>query len=110
MWATWCAPCRATIPHLDKLALAFPDDVVVIGVSKESKSTIEKFLVSNKIHYPMVAAPRGMTKPFSLVTTIPTIFVIRRDGTLAQTLVGSHSFNQLAQAFRSADSPAAPAR
>ena len=32
-WATWCGPCRATIPHLSKLQKHYGDKVTFIGVS-----------------------------------------------------------------------------
>ncbi len=108
-WATWCGPCRATIPELARLARAFPDDVVVIGVSKEPASTVTSFIEGKDIPYPCVAGPLpGMPYQFRTVRSIPTIFVIDREGRIASTLVGRHSFSQLSAAFRAADSlPAA---
>lgn len=32
-WATWCGPCRRSIPHLTKLAEKYKDKVTIIGVS-----------------------------------------------------------------------------
>ena len=108
-WATWCGPCRATIPELARLARAFPDDVVVIGVSKEPASTVTSFIEGKDIPYPCVAGPLpGMPYQFRTVRSIPTIFVIDREGRIASTLVGRHTFSQLSAAFRAADSlPAA---
>lgn len=109
-WATWCGPCRATIPELAQLTRAFPDDVVVIGVSKEPASTVTSFIEGKDIPYPCVAAPLpGMPYQFRSVRSIPTIFVIDREGRIASTLVGRHSFSQLSAAFRAADAQPAAA-
>src|SRR5262245_31863421 len=47
-WATWCAPCRATIPHLTKLQKRFEKaGVVVIGVSTdgdETRKNVDEFV------------------------------------------------------------------
>ena len=102
-WATWCGPCRATLPALEQLAKAYPNDLVVIGVSNEPKATVTKFLADKSISYPMVAPAPPVGKPFSSVRSIPTIFILRRDGSLSQTMVGSHSFDQLAEALHAAD-------
>lgn len=44
-WATWCAPCRVSIPHLTKLQKAFKDqNVVIIGVSDEPADKVRPFV------------------------------------------------------------------
>jgi thiol-disulfide isomerase/thioredoxin len=41
-WATWCGPCRRSIPELNAFAARFKDRLVVIGVSGESEAEIRK--------------------------------------------------------------------
>jgi peroxiredoxin len=41
-WATWCDPCMQQLPHLDRKALALPDDFVVLALSTDNAQTISK--------------------------------------------------------------------
>ena len=39
-WATWCAPCRRSIPELNALASRFPDKLVIMGLSDEPEEKV----------------------------------------------------------------------
>jgi cytochrome c biogenesis protein CcmG/thiol:disulfide interchange protein DsbE len=39
-WATWCGPCKRSIPHLNELQAKFKDRLVVIGLSSESADAV----------------------------------------------------------------------
>lgn len=44
VWATWCGPCHAEIPHLIKLEEAFHGkDIVFMGVSLDENSDLQKW-------------------------------------------------------------------
>ncbi|MDV7394027.1 TlpA disulfide reductase family protein, partial [Arthrospira platensis SPKY1] len=46
-WATWCPPCRASIPHLTELQKKFKDKgVTFIGISQEDSAEVKPFVES----------------------------------------------------------------
>lgn len=51
-WATWCGPCRRSIPELNKLHAKFKEQIAFIGLSHESESDVRK-MKSPAIAYAM---------------------------------------------------------
>ena len=82
-WATWCPPCRTSIPHLTELQEKFKDrDVNVIGISNEELATVESFVkkMGDKMAY-TVAIDAGATSKGYMgkygVGGIPHAFVVK---------------------------------
>jgi thiol-disulfide isomerase/thioredoxin len=50
-WATWAAPARAAIPHLNELQTKFRDKLVVIGLSNESVEEMSKMTAPKVVYY-----------------------------------------------------------
>jgi thiol-disulfide isomerase/thioredoxin len=48
IFATWCPPCRAEVPHLSSLAKKYKDDIVVLGVTIENGIENEKLDIFKK--------------------------------------------------------------
>jgi thiol-disulfide isomerase/thioredoxin len=83
-WATWCPPCRASIPHLIELNQRYKDKgVVIIGLTDEDDAAakVGAFVREMKMKYP-VGTGSSSGGAYG-VQGIPTAFVIARDGTIA---------------------------
>jgi thiol-disulfide isomerase/thioredoxin len=53
-WATWCLPCRKSIPHLIELHKKFSDQgVVILGLTDEPKAKVEPFAKEMGMVYPV---------------------------------------------------------
>jgi tetratricopeptide (TPR) repeat protein len=80
-WATWCGPCRAELPHFQKLMDSYKDNPLVVFVTVSADITVEavkKFIKGNKYTFTVLLS-KGTTEAFG-VQGIPVLFVIDRDG------------------------------
>ena len=81
-WATWCGPCRASIPHLVELRKRMDKSKVeIIGLTDEPLETVEGFAKDMKMNY---SVGTGSTSAEAYgVRGIPHAFVIAPDGKIA---------------------------
>jgi cytochrome c biogenesis protein CcmG/thiol:disulfide interchange protein DsbE len=97
-WATWCPPCQEMIPVLSKLHKKYSDKgLVILGVSldNEGLGMLGTFVHENMIPYKVVMGDKKIGSAFGGVSSIPTLYLVDRDGRLVRKLTGYHSFGQL---------------
>ncbi|MDM7915443.1 MAG: TlpA family protein disulfide reductase [Candidatus Eisenbacteria bacterium] len=102
-WATWCGPCRASIPHLIDLQKQYGSQgLEVVGISLDNPgmdATVAAFARQMGINYPIVLDPSGeVANRFGGVPAIPTFFLIDRGGRTAVKVEGLRSKESLAKA------------
>ena len=84
-WATWCPPCRASIPHMNETASKFAADVVCVGISDENKSAFDAGMTKYKLDvasftYSLALDPSNKLSSFFKVKGIPSCAVVSSDG------------------------------
>jgi len=91
-WATWCPPCRASLPHLQKI---YEDEQLrdkglrVFGVNQgEDKKTAKEYCDQNNLKFPVPLDKTQAVGKRYLVQGIPTSVVIGRDGKIANVFIG----------------------
>jgi thiol-disulfide isomerase/thioredoxin len=91
-WATWCPPCRASLPALSAVAERYRGsaDVWVGGVNKErlSSQRLRDFLSDMKVSAPVILDRRGQVNARYQVSALPTLVLIGKDGLVKKTQVG----------------------
>lgn len=74
-WATWCAPCRQAIPHMNNISQKFKKDVVVIGLSGETEEKV-KAMKNPTIDYFSAVDSKKTTQTVLEIRGIPNIMII----------------------------------
>ena len=92
-WATWCGPCKKSMPHLSKLQEKYQDYATIIGVSDEPLATVVPFLFekdkydgivnNDRTRYTLCTDPDESVKQDYFRAAgqrgIPTAFIIGKD-------------------------------
>jgi thiol-disulfide isomerase/thioredoxin len=94
-WATWCAPCIAEMPDLQKLYSDFKDEVDFYFITSEEPQVVNSFLEKRNFNLPVyyfLSSPPDLLKSSSL----PTTFLIDRNGQIIMKKTGAANWNSKA--------------
>ena len=95
-FATWCPPCRAEMPALNKLQHALKSrGLEVVSVSTDrSINDIKDFLERHRVDFPILFdADRNIAKQYR-VFSMPTTFLINRNGIIVEKFYGEYDWTE----------------
>jgi thiol-disulfide isomerase/thioredoxin len=80
-WATWCPPCRESIPHLNSIYEKYhPKGLSVVGISSEDAATVQAFMRQVPMKYPVALDPLKRYGGALNINSIPHAFLVNRAG------------------------------
>jgi thiol-disulfide isomerase/thioredoxin len=92
LWATWCGPCRAEMPALDRLQAMHQGDglaVLAVSVDKGGSAAVQHFFEQRGLrNLTLYLDANGATVRAFGARRIPTTLIIDRDGNVVGSLVG----------------------
>ncbi|KAA0966757.1 redoxin domain-containing protein [Sporosarcina sp. ANT_H38] len=94
-WASWCGPCKAEMPHMQKYYKKYKDkdNVEIIAVNlttaeKRGMKGVEEFVNAYGLTFPIPLDKEGTAMDDYRIIPIPTTFMIGTDGKISQKIVG----------------------
>lgn len=95
LWASWCGPCRAEMPHISELYKAVQDEpnleFLMIGIDNDIKKSAD-FLEGKSWAFPTAHASFGLNKSLQS-QSIPTTLVVNPEGEIVFYQEGMSNFN-----------------
>ena len=91
-WATWCPPCRAEMPSMEKLNEAMADDdfvMLAINVEENGRTAVPTFLTKTPHTFAILYDDQGVVQERYGVYKFPESFVIRKDGVVDDKVIGA---------------------
>lgn len=94
-WATWCGPCKREIPDFIEMQADFRDEgFEIVGVSLDQpgeESAVAQFVRQNRINYDVLYGNGEIAQAYGGVRSIPTTFLLDREGNIVSSKVGLQS-------------------
>lgn len=91
-FTSWCNPCTALIPHLNKLQEKYKDNFTIIGVllEEKDKKSLDDFLQIHKINYPIAVGEGNylLAKSVGGINALPVMLLYASDGKLINHYLG----------------------
>jgi cytochrome c biogenesis protein CcmG/thiol:disulfide interchange protein DsbE len=92
IWATWCPPCRAEMPAIEKLYEEYRyQGFIVLGLNstiQDNHAAITSFIKEYNLTFPILLDELGEVSHTYQIRSLPTSFFINRDSTVNEVVVG----------------------
>ena len=91
-WATWCPPCIAEMPSMQKLYADYQDKIVFLFVTTDSFEKANAFLVKENLTLPIY---QSITNPPLEMqsSTIPATYIVDKNGNVIIAKIGAAKWN-----------------
>jgi len=91
-WATWCAPCVAEMPSIQKLYDDYKDKVHFVLISNEESEKTLQFIEKKGYSFPLSTGIMGTPEKLSS-SSIPATFILSKKGKILVSEIGANNWN-----------------
>lgn len=79
-WATWCPPCKAEMPDIQKFYNETDDNVEILAINIDPQYDVKKFVREANVTFPVLLDSKDEVNNLYRILTIPTTYFIDGEG------------------------------
>jgi thiol-disulfide isomerase/thioredoxin len=92
LWATWCPPCRAEMPAIDKIYQEYKDQgFIVLAVNmtyQDEPANVAPFIQKYNLTFPVLLEETGNVGAAYQLRSLPSSYFINRAGIIQEVVIG----------------------
>jgi peroxiredoxin len=92
-WATWCPPCKAEMPEMQRYFEELNQDVVILAVNIDPQLDVQKFVDEMGITFPIPLDEGDEVNTAYQVISIPTTYFIDTKGIIRDKHIGAMTYD-----------------
>jgi thiol-disulfide isomerase/thioredoxin len=96
-WATWCPPCRTSVPGLERLHKAYGGKgltILAVSVDEGGWDKVRDFVSAHKVTYSVLQGTEDVSTRY-LVRMIPAMYLIDKQGVIRKQFLGGGNEEEL---------------
>lgn len=88
-WATWCGPCRMSMPQLERLQAQFPSDLALLAINlQEPRDEVNSYVKQQNLHSRVLLDEEGEVGRVYRSSAIPMQVLIDKAGVIRHVQMG----------------------
>ncbi|WP_264739135.1 peroxiredoxin family protein [Cytobacillus firmus] len=96
-WATWCPPCKAEMPDIQKFYTQRGNEIVILAVNIDPQSDVAGFAEEMRVNFPILLDVNEKASNDYQIITIPTTFFIDEEGIIRNKYLSAMSLEIMNQ-------------
>ncbi|PLR82462.1 alkyl hydroperoxide reductase [Bacillus canaveralius] len=96
-WATWCPPCKAEMPAMEKFYRDMKDEIAVLAVNIDPKNDVKGFAEEKGVTFTILLDDQEEVSKIYQIISIPTTYYIDEAGIVQSKHIGAMTQEQMNQ-------------
>lgn len=100
LWASWCRPCRAEMPAMQRIHEKYGDEFIILAVNatnQDNPNAAAAFVSEHGLTFPILLDHDGSVSTQYQLRSLPTSFFVNQEGIIVEVVIGGPMSEALLQ-------------